>query len=180
MHQIIRTIVYAKTKENALEEAERVFGGLCGEDKVFDYYTLFNDNTSKVSGKARWGELPPVVLAKGKEGKKLINEGFETTKKSFMDNIKSIKKLINNFSDEELFEGKSKEKTKEEINLYMFKFYCHCAGMYKGIEIFLYDSDGEGIRDSRHLKNALNKWVSVVGNKYKDLKIWVIPADVHS
>ena len=198
MHQIIRLIVYGKDEKEAREQAEIILNeNLAGEDKPFDYGTFFDDETVKASGKARWGNLPAIVLANSKEGKKLIDDGMKFTKENFKERLKEVKELIDSYSEDELFEEivtnlKTKildklDDNKGDFRLRMFKYYCHCLGQYKGSEVFLYSNDGEGIKDSKHLKNVLTKWKSIYGveekegkkNPYKNLKVWCIPVDVH-
>ena len=65
----------------------------------------------------------------------------------------------------------------------MFRYWCYVAGAYTGSSIWLYDNDGEGIRSREHLKNVLNKWAdskTTSSETYEGLKVFVVPADVHS
>ncbi len=115
---------------------------------------------------------------------------MKATKHSIMEHIKKVKEMINFYSDEELFEEEVKDTKKKiilsleedkgekiEQSLSMFRYYCNCLGEYEGTEIFLYDNEGSGIRETKHLKNALNKW----DNKdYQKLGVFIIPIDVHS
>ena len=106
MHRIIRIIVYANSPKEARENAETILDEDLVETKVYDYGTFFDDDSSSMSGKARWGNhIPSVVLADSKKGKKLINEGMKYTKESFFENIGRIKEAIKEYSVEELFEG---------------------------------------------------------------------------
>jgi hypothetical protein len=217
MHSIIRILVFAKNKDAALDKAESILERLCGDDKPFDYYTLFrkNDN-SPVSGKSRWGNLPAAARADSPKGKRLIDEGMKFTRDSFMRNLKTIREGLANFSDDELFEEKLNPQaiTQREFDIatgqmshrwqydpQMIKHYMYCCGRYEGPDIFLYDQDGVGIRTPSHLNDVLNKWRSLYGdlsdedakhlssfdweknrkrvNPYKDLVLWVVPADVH-
>lgn len=167
---IIRAIVYAKDKDEALQKAYGIFEGMCGEGRDFDYYRMFRkeDAGTGVSGSDRWGELPAVSEVTSKEGKKLVDEGIKYTKQRFMEAIKKVREGIEKYTDDELFE----EKDRLDI---MFKYYCNCIGQYSGPEIFLYDDDGSGIRSERELKDALNQY----GKPNKELKVYVVPADVH-
>ena len=129
------------------------------------------------------------MLANSKEGKRLIDEGFKITRDNFFKHIDKVRNIIQEYSNEELFETEVLEIKKKIIEklenqksrgeLRAFKYYCHCVGEYEGSDIWLYDNDGEGIRDSEHLKNVLTKWGEQT-EVYKDLKIYVIPVDVHS
>lgn len=193
MHMVIRVIVYSENKKEALNKAKGILDNLCGEDKSFDYYTIFDDNKSKVSGPARWGNLHVVAEADSNEGKKLIDDGMKFTKDDFIRNIKKVRETITIFTDEELFEQKLIEDKSKVVNrlignmetdLDMVKWYCYCIGQYKGPHVWMYDSGGEGIKDTAHLHNVLTKWKCVYEDKgkenpYKDMKIFIIPSDVH-
>ena len=164
---------------------------MVGENKPFDYGSFFDEENAT----SRWGKLPVVCLADSKEGKKLIKDGMDVTKKSFKEDIKKVRELINFYSDEELFEGKTIDLKKQILenlenkpitkHISMFKYYCHSLGEYQGSSIWLYDNDGSGIRDSKNLKNILNKWEYIYKDKkegknpYKNLKVFIIPCDVH-
>ena len=185
-HWIIRLIVYAKNESEAKQRAKGLLFDLVGEkNEPFDFGSLFDDEYAT----SRWGNLPAVSLASSKEGKKLISEGMKYTKESFIENVKKVREMINDYSNEELFEQEVIEPKKKLIealetnpsnNLMMFKYYCSCLGQYVGGEIYLYDNDGEGIRDNKYLKNVLDKWDEVGEIVDKDLKVYVVPVDVHS
>ncbi len=169
IHKVIRAIVYAKTKEEALNKAKEIFEKLCNE-KIYDYYTTFDDDNSTISGKARWGNLPAVVSANSKKGKQLINEGMEATYKEFKHYLHKIKEVLLKFTTEQLFEAK------------LERYFFGCVSGYAGHTIWLYDQHGEGITNFGHLSNILNKWKNFykkAQNPYRNQKIWVVPADVH-
>jgi len=181
MHMVIRAIVYAKNKEDALAKAANVFDGLTENQDPFDYYEMFNTAGSVVSGRGRWGALPAAVKADSKAGKKLIEEGMKSTWDEFKEAIKAVREGISTGTDEKLFEDKD-VKTNNMTG--MFKYFCGLIGQYSGSAIWLYDHDGEGIRDREHLANTLSKWKCVYEDKgqenpCKDLSVWVVPADVH-
>lgn len=188
MHQIIRIITYAYSEEEALERAKSVLDdNLVGEEYgMFDYGEFFDNDGSEVSGKGRWGDMPSVVLADSKDGKKFIDEGMKATKDSFIESVKGIRRIIDKYSDEELFEEKRmsiKGKILDELDternnnlgLGYFRYYCRNSGASRGSNIFLYDDDGEGIDTTSHLKKVLNKW-----GKEDKRKVYVVPVDVHS
>jgi len=167
MHHIISMIVYAKTKEEARSKAEEIFNENL-TPSPFDYGTFFD------------GEI---LLATSKEGKKLINDDMKIIKREFMENLKLVKKMIKNYSDEELFEEKILDKNVEILNEleekrvtgldtpYWFKHQCWRIG--KGDWLYL---ESEPITSSDDLKRALSK-------KYcndKEAKVWVLPIDVHT
>lgn len=192
-HMVIRAIVYAKTDEEAIEKAREIFENHCGDYKSFDYYQMFGteDDTSTVSGSARWGKLPTVALANSKEGKKLISDGMKYTKDEFMENAKFIKEMLKTHTLEELWDKKLNcpkcEKYKKHplsLKCGFFRYMCNDIPCIAGSSVWVYDDDGEAIDEEEHLKNVLNKWKCLYEdegkeNPHKDDEIWVIPADVH-
>lgn len=195
MHEVIRIICYADSSEEARSKAEEILmKNLVGDGMPFDYGTFFDEDNGIGFGKTRWGNLPPVVLADSKEGKKLIDDGMKYTKEEFLRHLKEIREMINFYSDEELFEEEvmdtkkkilnSLENKKDASNILSFKYPCSCLGEYEGSNIYLYDGDGSGIRNEKQLKNVLEKWKSVYEdegkeNPNKDKKIYILPIDVH-
>jgi len=188
MHMVIRAIVYARNKEEALEKGKEIFQQLCKRG-FFDYYVTF-DEDRPLSGKSRWGNITPVAKANSKTGKALIKQGMDFTKENFMECMAKIRKILSAFSDEEIFERKPSSanqvvrKSVEDSNLDLLltKYYMHCAGSSEGHTVWLYDNDGVGIHDSEHLENVLDKWEKASRNgknAYRDLDVYVVPADVH-
>jgi len=178
MHMVIRAIVYAENKEDALDNARNIFDRLCKRG-TFDYFTMFDEVGSCVSGRGRWGDLTPVAKVTSPEGKELVDEGWEATVREFKFAITKIRKALEKFTDEEVMEEKSL-KDKEE-DCFMVRYRFHQVGQYEGPEIWLYDNDGSGIRTRHHLDNALNKWPDLdhTSKGYEGLDVWIVPADVH-
>lgn len=174
MHRVIRAIVYAQNKDEALSKAKGVFEGLC-EDRIFDYHTTFDTAGSSMSGRGRWGNITPIARVDSEKGKKLVDEGMEATKQEFLKNIKIIRAVLKKKTNTELFQNDYDKK--------MFRHRCYVLGQYRGYSVWLYDNDGTGIRTPSHLKNVLNKWACLdkegKENPYKGLNVYVVPADVH-
>ena len=177
MHMVIRAIVYANDEEEAMERARDVFDSLC-EDHIFDYYTTF-DEDEPMSGRARWGDLPVVAKADSPEGITLIDGGMEATKKEFMNYISRIRRILDEYTDEELYEAKYDSFYND------IRFNARQLGQRRGTTIWLYDHEGAGITTPDHLKDVLSKWRRIYEDKGKenpydkDKEIWVVPADVH-
>jgi len=185
---IINIIVYAEDEDEAVDEAKITLDRLCGEDgqRYFDYYSTFDEGFAS----KRWGDLPKATfictdLGSEKCGycadrfkcytvktNEILEEAMVATKRDFLRALGEIKSGITAKSDEELFEDDN-----------MFKYWCHKAGEYRGNHVWLYDNDGEGIRNTTHLKNVLDKWACNNSGEpepqYDNLKIYVVPADVH-
>ena len=185
MHKVIRFIVYADNKEGAMKTADLLLNRLC-EKGSYDYGTFFNES-SPVSGKTRWGQKPCCSLASGEPGKKLIDEAMKWQKDEFLEKIKAMRKVLEEYENDELYEEELQDKRKKIIEtlennkdrsfieyLSSFRFVCNCiGGGYHG-DIYLYDHEAQPIITKNDLKNALNKW----GQKDKR-KIYVIPCDTH-
>jgi len=181
MHMVIRAIVHARDEEEAMEKAKRVFEGLVKADR-FDYYTTFDDTSSKMSGPARWGPLPPVARADSKEGKRLIEEGMTYTWEDFKYYIAKVRRLLREFSDRELFEEEPEEvksiamglKSDEDLlsDLRLIDIYLKHAARVRGPTAWLYDGEGYPITNRRCLRIALEP-------REKGTRAYVVPADVH-
>lgn len=187
-HYILGAIIYAKTKEDALEEANNVFDSLTRDQSPFDYYTILDPIDPKNAvdfitdgDVSSINKYPNICLASSKLGKIVITSLMNATKNNFMRAIAKIRSCINNATDEELFEEKaSKPLSKEDTSdIFMFRTYCNWAGEYRGSGIHLYDPDGEGIRTPRHLTDALTMY-GKADTEYKGLKVYVVCADAHS
>jgi len=185
MHMVIKVLVYADDEEEAVNEADCVLDGLCGEAEPFDYYHTF-DNPQATK---RWGELPKaarICMDLGSEKcdkcddrfhcyttqmNSMLEEAMQRTKQGFLENLGHLKKLIATHTDDELLEDSD------------FKFYCNQAGEYRGPCVWLYDQDGEGIREKKHLQDVLNRWACNNGGKpdpeLEDKNLFIVPADVH-
>ena len=167
MHMIIRNIVYANSKGEALGKAKNNMDHLCQGQYPFDYYDTFDEG-----GTSYWGDrLQPVSHITTIEGRKLVVDGWKATLRDMRENIRKIK---------ELTEGKRITEIMRNIRKDWLQYHFKSVGDYQGESVWLYDNDGEGIKDRDHLNNALSKWKDHDFHKdYKDKKVYVVPADVH-
>ena len=167
MHMIIRNIVYANSKKEALSVARGNLERLCEGQDPFDYYDLFDDG-----GSWYWGDkCPEISLLNKPEGRKMVVDGWKATLRDMRENIRKIK---------ELTEGKRITEIMRNIRKDWLQYHFKSVGDYQGESVWLYDNDGEGIKDRDHLNNALSKWKDHDFHKdYKDKKVYVVPADVH-
>lgn len=163
MHMIIRNIVYANSEKEALSKAEYIFQRLCEGQRPFDYYDMFDNG-----GTSYWGgKYPAVADIKSKIGRKMVVEGWRATLRDMRHNLRKIK---------EVTEGKKVTEIMRDIRKDWLQHRYYSVGEYRGGSVWLYDGDGEGIKDREHLDNVLNKWND---EYYKDLNVYVVPADVH-
>ena len=171
MHMVIRAIVYAEDGLSALERAREIFSEMCGDYRPFDCFVTFDEEGYKMSGKDRWGELPIAPRADSPAGKKLIAEGWNLQVASFRESLKKVRRQI-------------LSPWKKLISNSIWRYRCKTLYDDVGPDIYLYDADGAPIGDKDHLENVLNKWECLYDdeekpNPYKDLKVFVVPADVH-
>jgi hypothetical protein len=149
MHMIIRNIVYANSKGEALGKAKNNMDYLCEGQYPFDYYDTFDEG-----GTSYWGDrLQPVSEISTAEGRKLVVDGWKNTLRDMRYHLQEIRKITENKSD-----------------------LSFLVGDYRGAGVWMYDSDGEGIKSRSHLNNVLNKWDA---KNLQDQKVFVVPADVH-
>ena len=167
MHMIIRNVVYANSKKEALSVARENFEKLCKGQDLFDYYDMFDDG-----GSSYWGDrCPEIALLNSPEGRKMIVDGWSATLRDMRQHLREIKKLT---------EGKKVTEIMRDIRKDWLQYHYHSVGEYYGSSVWLYDNDAEGIKDRGHLNNVLSKWRdSDFYKKYKDKKVYVVPADVH-
>ncbi len=176
MHMIIRNIVYANSESEALSVAKNNFSSLCEGQYPFDYYNTFDEG-----GTSYWGDrLQPVSHITTTEGRKLLVDGWRNTLRDMRSNLRVIQKLT---------EGKKTTEIIRDIRKDWLQYHFKAIGDYYGESVWLYDNDGEGIKDRSHLNNVLNKWSTDNHYKhesrahwhrqYKDLDVYIVPADVH-
>ena len=169
MHMVIRAIVYAEDGLSALEKAREIFSNMCGDYRPFDYFVTFDEEGHGMSGKDRWGELPIAPRADSPAGKNLIAEGLDIQVALFRESLKKVRRQI--FSP-----------WKKLISDSIWRYRCKTLYDDQGPDIYLYDNDGAPIGDKAHLENALGKWECLYEDKqnpYENLKVFVVPADVH-
>jgi hypothetical protein len=178
MHMIINALVVAKSAEEAVEKASEVFERITGDGQPFDYYEVFDNPGSPVSGAGRWGEQPAALKIGTNEGNKALADAMAATRRDFMDALKRVKRAIRAFKDEELYQGKTNNNLdkKKDYDLSLFRFACYQVGQYKGSQVWVYDQDGAGIREDQHLQRALSNWDQPIPDVSA---VWIVPADVH-
>jgi hypothetical protein len=132
------------------------------------------------SGNFDYCTATQVLKADTPEWKKEIKERVEWTRDNFLEALKNIRKCLARFTDKKLYEQDYPPK-----GLPDFRYNCYKAGKFSGPGVYLYDQDGEGIRDPEHLQDVLAKWAAlyegagkVNPNDGKD--IYIVSIDAHS
>ncbi|SEP16128.1 hypothetical protein SAMN04487948_11784 [Halogranum amylolyticum] len=133
MHQLIYALVEAPNRDDALASGNAAFDRLVGVGPdtaaVFDYYVTFDDETTSVAGKDRWGELPVVASVDSDEGAELLER---------------VRTAVDEFSTEELMRDKE-----------LARHACYNLEAYRGPSLFLYDEYGGAIRHRDQLDRVL-------------------------
>jgi len=175
MHVLVYAIVYARNKEEALEKAKAIFAGLY-EKRLIAYFATFD--MTDFSPQERWGyDIPAVMNALRPDAMKRINEAMDKTWEFFKENITVVRKLLDTYTDEEIFEEEAKE---EKIGnggfdpIRIARRYFDYIARSEGLGIYLYDGNGIGITSRHQLKEVMNKWEKM----YEDLDIWLVPAEL--
>jgi hypothetical protein len=171
MHQLIHGLVYAESPDDALTEARYdVFTPLV-EKNLFDYFVTFDQDGLGVSGKDRWGELPAATPAESEQGQELIQRGWEATVDEYRRSFDRLQDFLDDHEPEEFWNDG------EVHGEYVLDF--HRIGQFQGPATFLYDQNGDGIRDKAHLEQVENYWEDLETQQYENLNLYVVPADVH-
>ncbi|MBC7219284.1 MAG: hypothetical protein H5T49_04040 [Hadesarchaea archaeon] len=182
MHMLIAAIVEATDETDALNVAKRVFDDLVDARK-FDYYNTFDDEDAR----SRWGELPAAANIKSRDGKQLLQELMNATKAELFENLATIRGFLQEYSDDDVWDGGDFNVLSTEKKVYRtlksggkkgfaesvrdFRYCCLNVGRHSGPSVYVYDENGNGIRDLTELKYILEA-------KHED-KLWIVPADVH-
>ena len=95
-----------------------------------------------------------------------------------------VRHHLNIYTDDDFLKGSYEKPDGAEWDVQRVQYFLYGAGSYTGSSWWLYDSNGEAIRNKAHLDNVLNKWKCLYEdehkiNPYKDEKIWITKADVH-
>jgi len=179
MHMKPAALVFADSEGEAVEMARGVFRQLCLNQEPFDYFELM-----QMDGETgNWKEGEVAYKQDSPEFSKIVTKRMEYTKLEFMRYLKDIRRALKSKTDEQLFAARFGD-VKVGKKTVMFRYSCGILGQYHGSGIWLYDQDGEGIREPGHLKDVEDKWPDIheeVGkpNPYAGKKLWAVVADVH-
>jgi hypothetical protein len=169
MHMTIGLIVYAKTKQDAINQAQNNLENLTGDGGAFDYGEVYPKEAAKAASRA---------------GKKLIADCWKNTKADFMDHMAKIRRCIALYTDEELMEQRPSGGQPKDMDLTLARHHMRQVGEHRGPAVWLYNDNGEGIRTEGNLKNTLDKYACLYEdrgcvNPKAALDVWIIPVCVH-
>jgi len=187
---LIGVITYASNEDEAFRKANNVIEELIERDH-FDYAIPFDDEFAI----SRWGKLPTVCRADSPEGKKLIERLMDATWKDFKSAISEIRSLLENFSDEEIFELEPNELKKISAGLtnddkmfrglHLNQFLFHELSRYGcSHSVYLFDNDGFEITNRTYLEKVLSRFSRVLektnmNDIYEGLDVFITPFNAH-
>lgn len=160
MHTLIHILVEADCQSAALNAAADALAVLVGdmeEPAVFDEFRMFSAAKGREDAVDIWGDLPPAAALDTAEGRHLLDQGWEDTKRKFEENLEHVRAALESFSDEEIMNDRT------DIRHTFYRL-----GVLEGSPIHLYDKFGYGIGSRNRLEKTLDR--------YDD--IWIVPADV--
>lgn len=165
MHYLIKVIVEAKNEEDALlsaaEGAEKMTDPEYGGD--FDWHNM----------EGRWGTSKAYHL-NSDEGKKLLREGMENTRREFNEAIKTVRYMLENFSEDDIFNNKFPhvDELPEGIHYLSRWQFTRAAGDSNSCYVYAPHGNlwGGKIANDKELEVVLK------GNK----NLWVVPIDFHN
>jgi len=166
MHYLIKLIVEAETAEDALLEADSDAETLI-EWQEFDWYDM----------NGRWGDSKAYKIT-SKKGKELLKEGMKSTRSEFDNAIKTVRYMLDNFSEEEIY-NESFPKWNDmtlppEVSFLSRWQFSRAGGRGNSIYVYAVNGDiwGGKIENDKSLESILKD--------NGDRKLWVVPVDFHN
>lgn len=156
MHYLVRMIVEAENEQDAHDEAFTIADQLV-ESQEFDYFV-------EVGG--RWDECWKPVKLSSKAGLEAVQSTMKDQKAEFIESMKKVRKMVSQYSDEQIF-NEEFEKVEGE---YLSRYYFSKASGYHGDACQLYATGYCEITSQRELNHYLED-----SEKY-----WVVAVDCHN
>jgi len=169
MHQLVHGLVYAESPEDAYTTArDEVFETVVTEGAA-DHYALFNEDLDR-SPIDRWSDVPAVARVDDEEGRRLVERGWESSVDEYRKRFDRIEELLSS-QDREAF-----WKDGMVHSDYAHEF--RSLGQRRGMSTFLYDQNGEGVRHREHLERIEDAVDDLDLERYQNLELYVVPADL--
>ncbi len=152
MHVTIYAVVPGETREEALEIAETVFGGL-QERRAFDYYVICPPtDVHWITDITGWETLEAAMSAQDRE---------------FLRYLDKVKRILNTHTAEDILNSSSSCR---DLDLQLFRHNCFNLGKYEGYPLIVYSEGGDAVRNCRELQELMAKEKQV---------LWLVSADTH-
>lgn len=155
-HQDVAFLVRASDEGEAFEEAKQVSEQVRKNGRSYDGFSLEN--------------AKPYESEKGKSALQTIF-GYQTLE--FNEHLEGLRKLLT----------AKPTKTNSEL-METSDLYYHCAriGDEAGPGVRVFDADGAGIQEKKHLKNVIEDWPGLVeAGKHSKSRypLWIVWGDAH-
>jgi len=162
MHMVIYALVEESTHDDALATGKTVFDRLVGADPhagaVFDYHVTFDEEDTSVAGTARWGELPTAALSTLMTVRSSWSVGGRRRKEEFERNLDRVKEAIGELSDEEIMRDGTSRGTPSTRSVRTTARRSSCTP------------------NTEPAFATVDSWTD---SSRREVKIWIVPADVH-
>lgn len=175
IHDLYGIIRYANNKGEALASAREFMYEMVRMD-IFDWCAFFDEPAATDA----YGHYPLVMGGNTKIATMFIEDRWHHQRSEDMEYIAAIREYLQHATDEQAFNNETIILPDGTKNTTMFRHYAYMIGQYQGSEVRLYDQDGEGIRDDKHLKFALNYWEgSAAPPLDRKLSLFIVPVFAH-
>jgi hypothetical protein len=198
MTKIVMVMVYAEDSERSLNLARKVVYEKFGTSDPFNYYVDFaQDDSLGLIHKGRWGPIESVLQVSNarfptddKRGLKMVNSAIGKNRKAFKKGMTNLRHLIENYTNDELFDEVAPKFNMEIGGEYPFQFRQYCrdlSGDFPGPNSYLVDFRGYAISNPRSLQCIMNDFDSdphcwrafegsdVERDPWNHQRLWVVP-----
>lgn len=157
MHYLINLIVEGENEAEAIENAETFASDLV-EQGEFDWYD-FN---------GRWGKSEAFDI-KSERGAELLEEGMKSSRSEFDRAMATIRYMMANFTDDQIYNGEFEYKAPETDGLYLSRYMFSVADG-RGNSTYVYSQGWGKVENDKELASATKG----------DDKLWVVAVDFHN
>lgn len=151
MHYLIRLIIEADDSATAIDQAKCAMDTLI-EQREFDWYREERDESA-------WEDCWNPMPLDSDTGQAWVKNAIDSQFAEFTACMKSIRHMVQNYTDEQIFDEKF--ATNQPVSL--SRYYFSKASGYHANACQLYDTTGGAITSHReleyHLKSPNNLWV---------------------
>jgi len=151
MHYLVRLIIEAEDVEEVISQASSVMDNLVDWNEI-DWYTYPDQESG-------WDDCWKPMKLESESGQAWVREAMDAQYDDFSRCMLSIRQMVLDYSDQEIFEEDFGEKSSNYLSRYIFSK----ASGYHANSCQLYDTNGSSITNrgdlSYYLKDPENLWV---------------------
>lgn len=158
MHYLVRLIIDGDDIDTVMDQARYVMDSLV-EQREFDWYRTEDDDCA-------WADCWKPVPLESETGKAWVKDALDAQFDEFKHSTQVIRHMIQNYSDEQVFD----EAFGEKPAMHLSRYYFSKASGYHANAALLYDSFGTAIPNNTGLKDYIDE----------SKRYWVIQVDCHN